>query len=230
MPVTSTQYSVFLFFFSPPCTKCATSTQNGVFRSTSGDIFYCNTLLTEYLAREEETSLRPKKNFIFCQGRHRQHKQNLFSVIPTADMDAEEALSCLHRLEEEFLGTLTDKIGRFMQDEAAAVNSASLCPGVEQSAETYALFLEYRNMVEAALHDHLVAEGLSAEELAAMCAPFCANEGDGGEVHPLAASLSCVEYILAVTEYSAFTQLLADHQACQQWEGGDEMLVGGLED
>ena len=51
---TTTQYRVFLYYFFFPCTKCATSTQNGVFRSTKNASFQLSGVGLKEGERERE--------------------------------------------------------------------------------------------------------------------------------------------------------------------------------
>eukprot|EP01060_Flectonema_neradi_P012273 TRINITY_DN19146_c1_g1_i3.p2 TRINITY_DN19146_c1_g1~~TRINITY_DN19146_c1_g1_i3.p2 ORF type:complete len:152 (+),score=39.42 TRINITY_DN19146_c1_g1_i3:49-456(+) len=125
----------------------------------------------------------------------------------------------LHSLETHFLGSLTQKIGDFM---AAGGTQVQLVPlEEEQPLQNQQIFMEYQEMIEKEICSFAAEKGIQEEEIISLCKPSEFEEGQY-------CALTCIEYLLAMTEYASFMQLVSDHRDCQQWEYGDEL--GGLEE
>ena len=106
----------------------------------------------------------------------------------------DEAFALLEKLEDFFGGPdLTTAISDF-----AAAHGAEFHPlpeGAEHPLQWHSRYLEYCGMIERQLEGFLQQHGCTSERLYAAC-----REGD--------ASHTCIEYLLASTEYLAFLQLM----------------------
>jgi len=68
-------------------------------------------------------------------------------------------------------------------------------------------------MVEAQMEDFIRSEALTTEEVYEACRRV--KEGSDS------AWITCVDYLLAATEYTSFIGLVADFQGLEQWETAD---------
>ena len=75
--------------------------------------------------------------------------------------------------------------------------------------------MAYQEMIEKEMCSFAAQKGIEEEKIINLCKP---SECDGEYCE-----LACIEYVLAMTEYSSFMQLVADHRSCQQWEYGEEL-------
>ena len=96
----------------------------------------------------------------------------------------------------------------------------------EQSLRHYDLYKQYHDGIEAKLSEFCASQGVSEEQLLHIIAT--AHQTDYG-------STTCLDYIVASSEYDAFLQLMLDCKSMHEYmygEGGDgdDGLLGGLED
>ena len=90
--------------------------------------------------------------------------------------------------------------------------------GAEHPLRYHELYLQYTAMLEQKLEAFLQENASSVQELLARVAS--ASER----------SHTCIDYLLASTEYSEFLNLMLDFRSLSQWDaGGDEASVGELE-
>jgi len=79
-------------------------------------------------------------------------------------------------------------------------------------------------LVERNVEEFLVREGGTTNVELVELLQKCQSEG----------TLTCMDYLLASTEYDAFLRLVSDFKGLEQWGGDDEtlpgQLLGGLED
>mmetsp|Transcript_37823 Transcript_37823/g.82271 ORF Transcript_37823/g.82271 Transcript_37823/m.82271 type:complete len:151 (-) Transcript_37823:109-561(-) len=121
----------------------------------------------------------------------------------------EVAEPVMSRLEDFFAGPeFTSMLGDFMGENASKIQLVNV--EEEQPLQNHDLYCRYTEAVEKQLEAFIEREGLSAEEVFNACRRI----KEGGD----AAWLSCVDYLLAATEYNRFLQLVADFQSMQQWE------------
>ena len=123
-----------------------------------------------------------------------------------------DALALLEKLEDFFGGPdLTTAISDF-----AAAHGAEFHPlpeGAEHPLQWHSRYLEYCGMIERQLEGFLQQHGCTSERLYAAC-----REGD--------ASHTCIEYLLASTEYLAFLQLMLDFQGLSSYEIDEDDPLG----
>eukprot|EP00736_Rhodelphis_marinus_P013273 Rmarinus@m.8740 len=118
--------------------------------------------------------------------------------------DSDEAV--LAKLEECFSSPeFTGAISQFVSE-----NSALFTVAEEQTLQNYDLYKKYTHMVEELLENFLSENGISSERLASVCT----NAGTCDQ--------TCIDYILASTEYNYFGQMMADFKQMQEWTGAAE--------
>mmetsp|Transcript_30540 Transcript_30540/g.42288 ORF Transcript_30540/g.42288 Transcript_30540/m.42288 type:complete len:148 (+) Transcript_30540:102-545(+) len=122
----------------------------------------------------------------------------------------------LARLEDLFSSPkFTTQIGNFMGEHAGNVEAAN--QNEEQPSLNNEIFRGYTHMVEHQIEMFLKEENLNVEEVFEACRRV-KEQGD-------AAWLTCVDYLLAATDYTRFLQLAADFQSMEQWEPAEGEAV-----
>ncbi|KAL1499057.1 hypothetical protein AB1Y20_013572 [Prymnesium parvum] len=121
---------------------------------------------------------------------------------------AEES-DLLARLEDFFADPqFTGAINEFAAEHAAEITP--LAEGEEHPLRYHELYVQYTALVERQLCAFLAQHDASAQELLALAA---AASGRG---------LTCLDYLLASTEYAHFLQLMRDFASLAEWDAGDE--------
>ena len=94
--------------------------------------------------------------------------------------------------------------------------ASTLLPDVQQ-LRWHELYLQYTALIEGQLETFLKEEGVP---VAAMLS--AATSDDSG-------AYTCIDYLVACTEYSAFLQLMGDFCAMSSWDvdGGADGALGG---
>eukprot|EP00742_Colponemidia_sp_Colp-10_P002907 GILJ01003104.1.p1 GENE.GILJ01003104.1~~GILJ01003104.1.p1 ORF type:complete len:166 (-),score=24.01 GILJ01003104.1:324-773(-) len=113
--------------------------------------------------------------------------------------------SLIHRLEDfctaaRFTSAIDDFISAHVDDFDF---------GEEQKLIYYERYQEYIQLIERMLDEFLQNEGVTQDEVFALCSKL--TEADPG-------SVTCVDYLLAVTEYEQFHQLMLDFKNLRNWE------------
>ncbi len=121
------------------------------------------------------------------------------------------------------LPEFTGVVGDFLAASADKFSS-DLSMDAEQPLEYYGIFEEYQRLIEGAVEAFLQREGTTAEALFEVVRG-CQTRWECGAV-------TCVDYLVASTEYPHFLGLVADFKALEQW-GGDaetetDQPLGGL--
>jgi len=136
------------------------------------------------------------------------------SSLVSLDMGAAELLPGEGTLDpvvgrlEDFFGSpeFTSSVGAFLSAHAPAV----VLPPAEQPLSNHSIFMQYTELIEAQLEAFIAREDLTQEQVF----HACKRVKEGGDM----AWLSCVDYLLAATEYERFLQIASDFQSMQQWE------------
>lgn len=132
------------------------------------------------------------------------------SPFPPLDAAAASGGSTLDLLEDFFCTPeLTSAIAAFA--EAHAHEVLPIAEGEEHPLRYQELYLAYTEMMEAKLEGFLREHDVTLEQLM-----LAAREG-GGSHH------TCIDYLLASTEYMAFLQLMLDFGTMGDYEIGDEI-------
>lgn len=107
----------------------------------------------------------------------------------------------ISRVEEFFCSpSFTTSVGDFLSSKAGDIEFKDL--EEEQPHINFATFQEYQQMVERNLQSFLASEGISQKAVVDACLE-AQNSGSG--------YLTCIDYILACTEYEEFMQLAYDY-------------------
>jgi hypothetical protein len=132
----------------------------------------------------------------------------------------------LTRLEDFFSSPeLTCAINDFMTEHSSKVEFVA--PDDEQPLQNHDIFRRYSEVVENRLEDFLRRENLEMGEVAEAC-----KRAQGGEG---ASCVTCVDYLVAATEYHSFMLLAYDFASMSMWDqpedgdGGSPQYVS-LED
>eukprot|EP00620_Florenciella_sp_RCC1587_P000011 CAMPEP_0182595876 /NCGR_PEP_ID=MMETSP1324-20130603/83123_1 /TAXON_ID=236786 /ORGANISM="Florenciella sp., Strain RCC1587" /LENGTH=155 /DNA_ID=CAMNT_0024813509 /DNA_START=110 /DNA_END=574 /DNA_ORIENTATION=+ len=113
----------------------------------------------------------------------------------------------IERLEDFFASPeFTGAIGDFLSKESTKFEVFDL--SAEQPLEYYAVFNQYQSMIESAVEAFLQKEGITPKQLY----DICETESASGN------SYSCLDYMVACTEYDDFLRLIADFKSMQQWD------------
>ena len=137
-------------------------------------------------------------------------------------MRSEDDENLLEQLENFFSGPdLTTAISDFAAEHGGEFHP--LPEGAEHPLQWHERYLQYCGMIESKLEAFLQQHGTTTERLYAAC-----RAGDG--------SHTCVEYLLASTEYLSFLQLMLDFGSLASYEideddplGLNQPLGGALE-
>merc|ERR1711865_844687 len=91
----------------------------------------------------------------------------------------------------------------------------------EQPLQNMDVFCKYQSVVDAQLEAFIASERLSQEEVFEACRRVKESNDS--------AWITCVDYLLAATDYAHFVQLVADFQGLEMWEaeGASEPLEEG---
>mmetsp|Transcript_6420 Transcript_6420/g.7808 ORF Transcript_6420/g.7808 Transcript_6420/m.7808 type:complete len:223 (+) Transcript_6420:1-669(+) len=125
----------------------------------------------------------------------------------------------IDKLEDYFASPEhTSAIGDFLSLKVSEFTHFN--PKEEQPLHYYQIFGEYQKLVETSVESFLVQEGKTNEELFNTISQF---QGTGGsEIY------TCIDYLVACTEYDYFLQLMEDMKRMDDWGGwgdeGDESL------
>uniref|UniRef100_A0A7S0WVR0 Cilia- and flagella-associated protein 36 n=1 Tax=Chlamydomonas leiostraca TaxID=1034604 RepID=A0A7S0WVR0_9CHLO len=118
---------------------------------------------------------------------------------------------------EEFMDALEDffcspkfttALGEFLSQHGDELEFVP--PEETQPLKNHDIFMRYQDLVEQQLTSFLGERGLRAQEVFEACASAQAA-GDAG-------FRTCVDYLLACTEYESFMQLAADHVHLREYE------------
>ena len=133
------------------------------------------------------------------------------SPSPFPPLDAAPPLSGTLDLLEDFFCTpeLTGAIAAFANEHAQEV--LPIAEGEEHPLRYQELYLAYTQMMEERLEGFLRDNDVTLEQLM-----LAAREGGSGH-H------TCIDYLLASTEYMAFLQLMLDFTCMGDYEIGDEI-------
>mmetsp|Transcript_21920 Transcript_21920/g.54269 ORF Transcript_21920/g.54269 Transcript_21920/m.54269 type:complete len:182 (-) Transcript_21920:14-559(-) len=125
----------------------------------------------------------------------------------------------LERLEDFFSSPeLTSAISDFMTEHSGRVEFRA--PGDEQPMGNYDVFRQYSEVVENLLEDFLRRENIEMGVVAEACKRVQGSEA--------AHAVTCVDYLVAATEYNNFMLLAYDFASLSF--GGDENTAFLLED
>eukprot|EP00735_Rhodelphis_limneticus_P002924 TRINITY_DN14027_c0_g1::TRINITY_DN14027_c0_g1_i1::g.14492::m.14492 TRINITY_DN14027_c0_g1::TRINITY_DN14027_c0_g1_i1::g.14492 ORF type:complete len:147 (+),score=31.95,sp/Q96G28/CFA36_HUMAN/31.58/2e-07,ARL2_Bind_BART/PF11527.3/1.5e-21,DUF3447/PF11929.3/2e+03,DUF3447/PF11929.3/0.012 TRINITY_DN14027_c0_g1_i1:98-538(+) len=98
----------------------------------------------------------------------------------------------------------TTKISNFISE-----NAHFFTVGEEQTHENFERYQAYTNLIESLLEGFLTQHGISPQQLIQLCL-------DKGGLDQ-----TCIDYILASTEYEYFARLMSDFQQLQDWNEND---------
>lgn len=133
-----------------------------------------------------------------------------------SDRQSDDPSSGIVSLLEDFFAepTFTTAVSDFAAQHAASLGSLSAHS--EQPLHAHALYQEYTAMVEDLLSDFLARHGLTNEAVLAAAQ------------HADRSVNTCVDYLLASTEYDAFIGLMADFNGMSQWDVEADDAYGEL--
>mmetsp|Transcript_22908 Transcript_22908/g.29919 ORF Transcript_22908/g.29919 Transcript_22908/m.29919 type:complete len:180 (-) Transcript_22908:144-683(-) len=116
------------------------------------------------------------------------------------DEEYEQKKVILEKIELFFCSPdYTSAIGDFMDSKAHVFTVFDL--EVEQPLEYYSIFKEYQSLVEEHFEAFIENEAISTDEIFDVCRTL--QDNDNG-------ASTCLEYLLACTEYSFFLNLMFD--------------------
>ena len=132
----------------------------------------------------------------------------------------------LMKLEEFFSSpNFTTAIGNFLGHETPNFTSG-FDLSAEQPLAYYDVYHKYQKLVESTVDEFLGKEGVTSEALFTLIEK-CQRSSAAG-------ALTCLDYMIASTEYDHFLRLVADFACMDQWGTDEETapgeLLGGLED
>ncbi|KAK3270566.1 hypothetical protein CYMTET_21041 [Cymbomonas tetramitiformis] len=122
----------------------------------------------------------------------------------------------MSRLEDFFASPdFTAALGQFMGENC---HNVEFVPAEdEQPLQNHDIFCKYTGLVETLLNDFMKCENLSSEEVY----EACRRVKEGGEN----AWVTCVDYLLAATEYTHFMQLIADFRRMEEYDGEEGEMI-----
>lgn len=127
------------------------------------------------------------------------------------DAPVEPILTCL----EDFFSTpeLTSAIADFMTENSSKVEFRD--PNDEQPMQNHEIFRQYSEVVENRLEDFLRRENIDMSEVAEACKRVQGSDA--------ANCVTCVDYLVAATEYHSFMLLAYDFASMSMWDhpGGE---------
>lgn len=132
----------------------------------------------------------------------------------------------LMKLEEFFSSpSFTTAIGNFLGRETPNFTSG-FDLSAEQPLAYYDVYHKYQKLVESTVDEFLGKEGVTSEALFTLI-ENCQRSSAAG-------ALTCLDYMIASTEYDHFLRLVADFACMDQWGTDEETAPGelleGLED
>eukprot|EP00899_Mesostigma_viride_P019051 jgi/Mesvir1/27147/Mv20815-RA.1 len=118
----------------------------------------------------------------------------------------------LGKLEDFFCSpAFTTPVGGFFKDNNTKLKLVPLQD--EQPHENYAVFKEYADLVEKKLEEFLAENGVTAQQLYEDCSAHRELAKSGTQ-----APLTCLDYLIAATQYEMFMNLAHDFIQMDSWD------------
>mmetsp|Transcript_24330 Transcript_24330/g.35387 ORF Transcript_24330/g.35387 Transcript_24330/m.35387 type:complete len:160 (-) Transcript_24330:56-535(-) len=131
--------------------------------------------------------------------------------LAKADQNLETKVKLLSKIEEFFSSPeYTNALGDFINESLPVFSFFD--PEVEQPLEYYEVFQKYQKMTEEMFEGFISEQGIEINEVYEVCRTLC-QQDDGAS--------TCIDYLLASTEYEHFLKLVYDFYCMRNLEDGE---------
>merc|ERR1712232_930500 len=109
-------------------------------------------------------------------------------------------------------GDFTETLSAFIRDNAGAFDE-EVCAEDEQPLDYHDRYMAYVAQVDILLEKFMSKQGIAPDDVVSACKWASSNNNP----------VTCVDFLLATTEYVKFLELMCDFKQMQQWESGDAL-------